>query len=366
MRPAPSAAALRQPTGTHSRQASAARAFRAAAHIAARAADSWIGMHRSAGRWFAAREGLRPGRRPPRLDSPGSRLGVPVRSRRFLALGVVAAGGTLLAALLPTVAGASGENYVALGDSFTSGPLIPRLTGSPVGCLRSSHDYPSLVAAMIGPSSFRDVSCQGADTTNMTGPEGVGLGTNPPQLHALGRATTLVTLGIGGNDIGFSNIVLLCSALSFTNPFGSPCKGHYTSGGTDRLARAVAQTGPKVAAVLAAIHRLAPAARVLLVGYPVILPNTGRGCWPVVPFAFGDVPYLRGVELKLNQMLASEALAHGAIYVDTYNDSIGHDMCQAPGTKWVEGIVPTSLAAPVHPNALEEKAMAQQVFATLG
>ena len=154
--------------------------------------------------------------------------------------------------------------------------------------------------------------------------------------------------------------------LSFTNPFGAPCKGHYTSGGTDRLARAVAQTGPKVAAVLRKIHQRAPSARVLLVGYPVILPSTGNGCWPLVPFAFGDVPYLRGIELKLNHLLASEAAAHGATYVDTYTDSIGHDMCQPPGTKWVEGIVPTSPAAPVHPNALEEKAMARQVLAVLG
>ena len=367
MRLAPSAAMRRQSIGAcWRRAASAATAFRAAAHIAVRPVGFLIGAHRGAERWFAAREVLRPSRRPPRLDSPGRRLGVPVRSRRFLALGAVAAGGTLLAALLPGVAGASGQNYVALGDSFTSGPLIPRLTGSPLGCLRSNHDYPSLVAAAIGPSSFRDVSCQGADTTNMTGPEGVGIGTNPPQLHALGKATTLVTLGIGGNDIAFSDIVLVCSALSFTNPFGAPCKGHYTSGGTDRLARAVAQTGPKVAAVLADIHRLAPAARVLVVGYPVIVPSTGRGCWPLVPFAFGDVPYLRGVELKLNQMLASEAAAHGATYVNTYTDSIGHDVCQAPGTKWMEGIVPTMPAAPVHPNALEEKAMARQVLAALG
>ena len=186
MRLAPSAAMRRQSIGAcWRRAASAATAFRAAAHIAVRPVGFLIGAHRGAERWFAAREVLRPSRRPPRLDSPGRRLGVPVRSRRFLALGAVAAGGTLLAALLPGVAGASGQNYVALGDSFTSGPLIPRLTGSPLGCLRSNHDYPSLVAAAIGPSSFRDVSCQGADTTNMTGPEGVGIGTNPPQLHAL-------------------------------------------------------------------------------------------------------------------------------------------------------------------------------------
>jgi lysophospholipase L1-like esterase len=281
-------------------------------------------------------------------------------------MGAMAAGGLLLAALLPAAASAVGPRYVSLGDSYTSGPLIPDLTGRPLGCLRSNHDYPSLVAAAIGTSSFTDVSCVGADTTNMTGPEGVGIGTNRPQLNALTKATTLVTLGIGGNDVGFSDIVLVCAALSLTDPFGAPCKEHYTSGGTDRLARAVAQTGPKVGAVLAQIHKRAPAARVILVGYPVILPNTGRGCWPLVPFAFGDVPYLRGLELQMNRVLASEAAAHGATYVNTYTDSIGHDLCRGPGTRWIEGIVPTSLAAPVHPNALGEKAMARQVLAALG
>ena len=106
------------------------------------------------------------------------------RGRGFLALGAVAAAGVLLAAFLPAAASVSGPKYVSLGDSFTSGPLIPDLTGKPVGCLRSNHDYPSLVAAAIGASSFTDVSCQGADTTNMTGSEGVLLGTNPPQLNA--------------------------------------------------------------------------------------------------------------------------------------------------------------------------------------
>jgi lysophospholipase L1-like esterase len=281
-------------------------------------------------------------------------------------VGAAVAAGPLLAALLPAAASAGGPNYVALGDSYTSGPLIPDLTGSPAGCLRSNHDYPSLVAAAIGASSFTDVSCASATTANMAGSQPVIFGRNPPQLNALSTTTTLVTLGIGGNDIGFSDIVLVCSGLSFIDPFGDPCKRHYTSGGTDRLAEAVEQTGPKVAAVLADIHQRAPAARVLLVGYPALLPAAGKGCWPLVPFAFGDVPYLRSLELKMNQMLASEAAAHGASYVNTYTDSVGHNLCTLPGTKWVEGIVPTSLAAPVHPNAAGEKAMARQVLAALG
>jgi len=85
-----------------------------------------------------------------------------------------------------------------------------------------------------------------------------------------------------------------------------------------------------------------------------------------VPVAHGDVSYLRGVEIQLNQMLASAAAANGASYVDTYADSIGHDFCQEIGTKWVEGIVPTSPVAPVHPNALGEQAMSRQVVAVIG
>jgi lysophospholipase L1-like esterase len=203
-------------------------------------------------------------------------------------------------------------------------------------------------------------------TGDMTGSQSVTLGTNPPQFSALTAGTTLVTLQIGGNDIGFINIVTTCAELSFTNPTGAPCKARYTSGGTDQLAQAINATAPKVAAALQGIHQRSPSARVLLVGYPDLLPNTGYGCWPVVPIAYGDVPYLRGVENELNQMLANEAGANGAAYVNTYTDSIGHDVCQVPGVKWVEGAVPTSPAAPFHPNALGEQAMATQVTAAVG
>jgi lysophospholipase L1-like esterase len=265
-----------------------------------------------------------------------------------------------------TLRATSALNYVSLGDSYTAGPLIPDLTGSPAGCARSSHSYPFLVAAADSAASFTDASCQGADTSNMTHSESVPLGSNPPQDNALSSSTTLVTLQIGGNDINFSNIIINCTTLSLTDPFGAPCKKHYTSGGKDRLKEAIEATAPKVAADLQGIHADAPNARVLLVGYPVILPNSGDGCWPVVPIAYGDVPYLRGVEQELNAMLATEAAANNATFVDTYTASIGHDACQSTGVKWVEGLIPTSPAAPFHPNALGEKSMAQQVLAALG
>jgi hypothetical protein len=78
------------------------------------------------------------------------------------------------------------------------------------------------------------------------------------------------------------------------------------------------------------------------------------------------VPYLRDVEILANRALSVEAARNGATYVDTFTDSIGHDACQPPGVKWVEGLLPTSLAAPFHPNELGEEAMARQVLATAG
>ena len=301
----------------------------------------------------------------------------PARHRRGVSrLAVTLAASSLLVTVLPGAASAatrsgtlrasSALNYTSLGDSYTAGPLIPDLTGSPAGCARSTHNYPSLVAAADSAASFTDVSCQGADTTSMTHKESVPLGSNPPQDNKLSPSTTLVTLQIGGNDINFINIIINCTTLSFTDPFGAPCKKHYTSGGTDHLRAAINATAPKVAADLRGIHADAPNARVLLVGYPVILPNSGNGCWPEVPIAFGDVPYLRGVEKALNSMLASVAGANNATFVDTYTASIGHDVCQAPGTKWVEGLIPTSPAVPFHPNMLGEQEMARQVLAALG
>jgi lysophospholipase L1-like esterase len=260
----------------------------------------------------------------------------------------------------PSVAG-----YVALGDSYAAGPLIPLQTGQPAGCSRSSRNYPSIVAERIGVADFRDVSCSAATTEHLTGPQSVSGGVNPPQLDALSPDTELVTVTIGGNDIGFGEIVTECARRSPTQPAGSACADHYTAGGTDELAERIEAAAPQIAGVLAEIEERSPEARVLLVGYPAILPDAGPGCFPVVPFSPGDVAYLRGVEKSLNAMLSDEAEAAGVDYVDTYTPTIGHDVCQLPGVKWIEGLVPTAPAAPVHPNALGMAGIAEVVVDAL-
>jgi hypothetical protein len=99
--------------------------------------------------------------------------------------------------------------------------------------------------------------------------------------------------------------------------------------------------------------------------YPDILPSAGDGCWPEVPLAVGDVPYLRGIDIGPNQMLARVAAANGAAFVDTYTPTVGHDACQSPAVKDVEGLIRVSLAFPFHLNRRGELVMAEQVLAAL-
>lgn len=265
----------------------------------------------------------------------------------------------------PTPAAVVGEpppsGYVALGDSYTAGPGIPTEIPEPPGCGRSDRNYPHRVAAALG-EALRDVSCSGAGTANLTVAQAVAGGRNPPQLDALDRNTAVVTVGIGGNDIGFGEIVESCVSIL---PFGSPCRDRYVGPAGDEISRRIAATGPRVAAALAEISRRSPRARVHVVGYPAILPGGDVGCWPLLPFAFGDVGWLRDKEKELNAMLASTAAASGAGYVDTYGPSGGHSACALPGDRWVEPVVPVSPADRVHPNARGMEGMAQAVLAAV-
>ncbi len=255
---------------------------------------------------------------------------------------------------------------VALGDSYTAGDLLPLdLPGQPLGCLRSGKGYAVQVAKALGAGNdFVEAACTGAGVKEMTRAQRTYLGTNAPQLSVLSPDDRLVMLTLGGDDLGFLAVLRTCMALSVTNPFGSPCRSHYASGGTDQLAARIDAEQAKLTTVLHAISSRAPRARVLLVGYPDMIPQRG-GCWPAVPITSGDIRYLRGIETRLNGILAASAAAAGVSYVDTYTPTIGHDFCQDHDVKYVEGLIPTSLAAPFHPNARGQNAMAAAVLATL-
>jgi lysophospholipase L1-like esterase len=266
----------------------------------------------------------------------------------------------VVAALVFAGAAQGAPRYTVLGDSYAAGPLIP-LPLPPFGCLKSSNNYGHLSQLRLRYAEFRDPSCSGAETEDMTQTQNVSPGPNPPQFDSLSTENALVTLQIGGNDIGFSSIAEDCVSLT---PFGSPCRDQYTQGGQDEISRRISETAPKVDAVLDGIRARSPQTRVLVVNYSAIFPHSGPGCYPQMPVARGDVAYLRAKQEELNAMLAQQAAANGAGLVDVYAASRGHDACAAPGLRWVEPFVPANAAAPLHPNLLGMQAMADMVVST--
>ncbi|MFG2016240.1 SGNH/GDSL hydrolase family protein [Actinomadura geliboluensis] len=249
--------------------------------------------------------------------------------------------------------------YVALGDSMASGPLIPNITG-PIGCGRSTHNYAHELAAALG-ANLRDVTCSGAKSRHMTEPQstsvaGVDTGTVPPQFDALTASTTLVTLTIGGNDVGLVGIAEDCVNL---DPTATPCKGEFET----EVAQRTQELGPRLSAVLDGIRARSPKARIVVTGYGLyIKPN---GCWPVQPVLPTDANFLQGAVNAMNGVIRDQANAHGATYIDLVTPSAGHDACQSATKRWVEGYVPLNPAAPLHPNARGEAAYAAIIGNTL-
>ncbi|WP_409463516.1 SGNH/GDSL hydrolase family protein [Amycolatopsis sp. GA6-003] len=269
---------------------------------------------------------------------------------------IVLAAIAAIALLLSTTAAASAaprhyRHYVALGDSYTSGPLIPLPRLDPFGCFRSTSNYPSLLADSLDVDRFTDVSCGGANTSHMTAPQNVPLGQNPPQFTALRPETDLVTVGIGGNDSGlFGKLVDTCPTLRDSDPTGNPCQRHFTVDGVDTIKALLPKTQAAIQQVLAGIHARSPHAKVLAIGYPRIAPAEGY-CPNVLPFANGDYAWLSSVEEGLNAAVSNAVAADGkSSYVDTYTPSLGHDACKPQGVAWINGKDLNLLAAaPYHP-----------------
>lgn len=232
--------------------------------------------------------------------------------------------------------------YVALGDSSAAGPLIPNQIDLP--CTRSDHNWPHVVAEELG-AALTDVTCSGAKTGDLAGRQ---FGVVPPQYAALTPDTDLVTIAIGANDIDLGAVVPSC-ASPLPDPIRPSCKERYTRGGTDQLAARIDATEPKIAAALTEIHRRSPHADVVVVGYLTYWQP--GGCSPRDPIPPADADYLQATFDRLMAMLADQAAANDASYVDIRTPSAEHGLCAPIGKKWLEGLVPTAPTFPYHPNA---------------
>ncbi|MCO1574650.1 SGNH/GDSL hydrolase family protein [Crossiella sp. SN42] len=262
---------------------------------------------------------------------------------------------TAAAMLAGPAAQADSLEYVAMGDSAAAGPLIPHQNINLL-CLRSDRNYPAVAAKELG-ASLRDVSCSGAVTADFAGKR---FGFIPAQFDALRPSTDLVSVTIGANDSGLFQQALSCLNL-LPEPAGISCADRLTAGGKDQLAAAVDAWAPKLGAALDEIRERAPQAKILVTGYGTYI--RPEGCHPVQPVWAKDGRYLQSVMNRVSAAARAQAQQRGATYVDFAAITVGHDICAAPAQRYLEGLIPTSPAAPLHPNARGMAAFGKAVAA---
>ncbi|MFE4971254.1 SGNH/GDSL hydrolase family protein [Kitasatospora sp. NPDC056651] len=302
---------------------------------------------------------------------------------RFLSRLAIAGTAAALAAglITPTTAQAAARpgpragalRWAALGDSYTAG--IIEATGDETapldGCARTVGSYPEIIRRDLGPLvDLNNASCSGATTENVyatkLSPLGRPLppfGTDPnapyppvpPQIDAVSPDADLVTVGIGGNDLGFGGILKDCIELGATHlGQGTPCKDKYDAGLPDRMR----QLNGDYATMLDALHAKARSARVITVGYPHLIPESADLCQfgnllQFGTFTTGDLVWARTAVLEpLNGIIAAQTARHQDTFVDLYPSTAGHSVCDTD--HWLDGVL-TSLIpleyAVVHPNA---------------
>lgn len=293
----------------------------------------------------------------------------------------------------PSLAAAPGEldglEYVSLGDSYSAGfGLTPYsnaspFAGDPNGCYQALENYPHNVASALNLDQT-DQTCSGAISANLGYPDGTTFpipvsadplpalpagdqlqatlsGMTAPELQVAGlsESTDVVTLAIGGNDLGFANIAMACiredldagsvplylyyevdaDVTNCADYFGNDS----TYLGADLFTRLSGDVEPRIQGTFDAVKQLAPNAQVFVVGYPQIAPATATdACFTsmdnnnAVPFSGTDLEFINTVESALDDTLQSQAKAHGFHFVDTWAASAGNTLCSED--PWIWGL----------------------------
>jgi hypothetical protein len=249
--------------------------------------------------------------------------------------------------------------YVAMGSSFAAGPSIPDSVPGE-SCGRSTRNYAHLVAAQLG-LDLTEVSCSGATSDNIALTPQVP---NPLQISGVTPDTRLVTITVGGNDVNYALSLTVCG---LDGAMGKSCLGSGL-GAADvnksTINSLVDQIEGKLETMLKAVQKAAPNARVYLVAYPIVLPDTAVPCPPDVPMQAADMTFLNEVGSKLQAAFSAAAKAAGVHFVDVYGPSHGHDACAPEAQRWIVGQA-TPGATAYHPTALGMRAQADLIVAEI-
>jgi lysophospholipase L1-like esterase len=225
----------------------------------------------------------------------------------------------------------SGE-YVALGSSFAAGPRLGALAlGAPHACWRTADNYAHQLARATG-LKLVDVSCGGATTRHLL--HG-GQFFQPPQVDAVGDATRLVTITIGGNDVDYIGDLGLLAWRSRDGVLGWLVRALW-DGPRPADARPYEALADQLVEVVDAVHLRSPQAVVAFVTYPQVLPPAGTCA--AVEISGAEATLMRGVGARLAAATQAAATRSGALVVDLGGASAGHDACS--GDRWVNGTRP--------------------------
>ncbi|MDT0465244.1 SGNH/GDSL hydrolase family protein [Streptomyces gibsoniae] len=240
----------------------------------------------------------------------------------LLAVGLVLTGAA--AAQASSLAAAGG--YVALGDSYASGVGAGSYISSSGSCDRSTNAAPYLWQAAHAPASFSFLACSGAKTTDVLS----------NQLGTLSSATSLVSITIGGNDAGFSDVMTTCVLQS-----DSSC--------LSRIATAKAyvdSTLPgQLDAVYSAISSRAPSAHVVVLGYPRFY-KLGTTC---VGLSDTKRSAINGAADYIDTAIAKRAADHGFTFGDVRTTFSGHEICSSDS--WLHSVDWLNIGQSYHPTA---------------
>lgn len=245
--------------------------------------------------------------------------------------------------------------YVAMGDSFVSGPEISPQQGGSNVCLRSLRNYPHLLAKDLGIPKLIDVSCAGAWSYHLLHDVPVpGQAVVPAQLDSLTGRTKLVTLGLGYNHDAFFT-KLLASCLAPTEPKVGACQDFVE----DEMPDMLKGVRGDVVNVLRKARHKAPNATVILVGYLPIFPEPDTCPANVYPLDAQRNVY--AAELAVDDTLRAAASAAGTEFISMRGLGRGHGAC-AGDAAWVNGsTAPPGDGVVVHPRAVGMQAVADAV-----
>ncbi|MEH3033849.1 MAG: SGNH/GDSL hydrolase family protein [Aeromicrobium erythreum] len=246
-------------------------------------------------------------------------------SRRLVALAATA----LLAPLaVHAPAQAAAPAYVALGDSYSSGTGTRSYIDDGTQCLRSTKAYPSLVAAARGYAlNFR--ACSGAKIADVTA----------NQLSALSSSTRYVTLSVGGNDAGFTDVITECAQPGWMSDCNASIDGAQSF---------INGTLPgRLRTLYSSIRSKAPNAKVVVVGYPRLF--MGEDCNALTWFSPAEETRLNQTADLVNAKTAAAASAAGFTFANPTSRFTGHAVCDDP--EWLNGLS-NPVVESYHPNQL--------------